>query len=107
QAWAGPVARGAPARDALHPRLPGHVPARRGAAPARARARAARALRRGAGRADAAHAREARMRGDRNASARRGGGFVSNVLALGYRETTVMRHDRALLAIIAFQPLML
>src|SRR5262249_34156491 len=78
-----------------------------GAGGALARARAARDLRRGAGRADAAHAREARMGGDRSASARRGGGFLSNVLALGYRETTVMRHDRALLAIISFQPLML
>ena len=34
-------------------------------------------------------------------------GFLSNLLALAYRETSVMRHDRALIAIIAVQPLML
>ena len=34
-------------------------------------------------------------------------GFVSNVLALGYREASVMRHDRALISMIAIQPLML
>lgn len=34
-------------------------------------------------------------------------GFVSNLLALAYREASVMRHDRALLSIIAIQPLMM
>jgi ABC-2 type transport system permease protein len=46
------------------------------------------------------------MRGDGGSRGSRAG-FVSNVLALGYREASVMRHDRALVSMIAIQPLML
>ena len=35
------------------------------------------------------------------------GGFASNLLALAWREASVMRHDRALLSMIAIQPLMM
>lgn len=34
-------------------------------------------------------------------------GFVSNVLAVAYRETAVMRHDRAFLAVVTAQPIMM
>jgi ABC-2 type transport system permease protein len=33
--------------------------------------------------------------------------FVSNVLALAYREATVMRHDKAFMAVVTAQPLMM
>jgi len=33
--------------------------------------------------------------------------FVSNVLAMGYREATVMRHDRAFMAVVTVQPVMM
>ena len=31
--------------------------------------------------------------------------FVSNVLAMAYREGTVMRHDSAFMAVVTVQPL--
>jgi ABC-2 type transport system permease protein len=36
-----------------------------------------------------------------------GGRFWSNVLAVAYREATVLRHDRAFLSLVAIQPLMM
>jgi len=33
--------------------------------------------------------------------------FVSNVLAMAYREATVMRHDKAFMAVVTVQPLMM
>ena len=33
--------------------------------------------------------------------------FVSNVLAMAYREATVMRHDKAFIAVVTVQPLMM
>ena len=33
--------------------------------------------------------------------------FVSNVLAMAYREATVMRHDRAFMAVVTVQPIMM
>ena len=34
-------------------------------------------------------------------------GFASNVLAMAYREATVMRHDKAFMAVVTVQPLMM
>jgi len=35
------------------------------------------------------------------------GGFASNVLAVAYREATVMRHDKAFLAVVTVQPIVM
>ena len=37
----------------------------------------------------------------------RGSRFVSNVLAMAYREATIMRHDKAFMAVVTVQPLMM
>jgi ABC-2 type transport system permease protein len=53
-------------------------------------------------------ASEIRSEGAREApSTGAGGGFLSNVLALAYREATVMRHDKAFLGMVIVQPIMM
>src|SRR5262249_57640696 len=86
--------------DALHPRQPRHLPARRGAAPACSRAPGPRSLRRRAGGAGAAHPGGARMSG-------RLGQAVSNVLAVAYRQALVLRHDMGFILSVMFQPIVL
>ncbi len=49
------------------------------------------------------HGRE-RPRASRVEGLRR---FVTNVLAVAYRETTVLRHDKAFLGVVAIQPIMM
>src|SRR5262249_55444163 len=92
----GSLARRAVPGHTLHPDFAGDLPARGGPRRAAPGNRAARRVQRPRGRLRSPLDREAPM-------SRR---FWSNVLAVAYKETASIRHDRALLAAIVAQPIM-
>src|SRR5262249_5290898 len=85
---------------ALHPRLPRHLPARRGTAHAAARAADRGPVRQGVGGARVAPPGGPPVSG-------RIGQAISNMLAVAYRQTLVLRHDRGFLLSVGFQPVVL
>src|SRR5690606_34705830 len=96
---------GADPGDALHPRQPRDLSARRAAA--RAAAGDPDHRRDGSGPRDGRAARDWEASMTRKQQPSRARRFVSNVLAIAYKEASLLRHDRTVVQNVLMQPIML